>query len=131
MGGMGCQRCFDTPCTCPKVVALRYARGISNDDRKDGTMSTGCQVCGGAIPEGERVEGHTALCAEVLGQRYRARIALLEAVASAARDDLASYRTVGDTPTGALYLAVPGVEAERRLIVLRDALRVLAEKPMG
>lgn len=41
-------------------------------------MSTTCQVCMGAIPDGEKVDGHTALCAEVLGQRYRARIAELE-----------------------------------------------------
>lgn len=53
------------------------------------------------------------------------RMALLDAVASAARDDLVSYKTVGDTPTGSLYMAVAGVEAERRLIVLRDTLRDL------
>lgn len=53
------------------------------------------------------------------------RLAKLEAVAAAARDDLASYKTIGDTPTGALYMAVSGVESERRLIVLRDALQAL------
>lgn len=53
------------------------------------------------------------------------RIAKLDAVVTAARADLASYKTVGAAPTGALYMAVSGVEAERRLIALRDALRDL------
>lgn len=57
------------------------------------------------------------------------RIEKLETVASAARDDLASYKTIGDAPTGRLYMAVAGIEAERRLIVLRDALNALAELP--
>jgi hypothetical protein len=30
-----------------------------------------CNVCGGAIPEGEIVEGHTALCAEVARRHAR------------------------------------------------------------
>ena len=29
-------------------------------------MSTTCQICRGAIPNGKRVDGHTALCAEVV-----------------------------------------------------------------
>lgn len=33
-------------------------------------MSTTCQICGGAIPDGEQQGGHTALCAGVVGERF-------------------------------------------------------------
>ena len=31
-------------------------------------MSSTCGVCSGAIPDGETVDGHTALCAQVVSQ---------------------------------------------------------------
>ena len=37
-------------------------------------MSETCGVCSGAIPDGAEVDGHTAVCAEVIrlrGERYR------------------------------------------------------------
>jgi hypothetical protein len=90
-----------------------------------------CDRCGGErrnVVDGDdpdlrwMTETHTS---QQCISNLKARVGKLEVVASAARDDLASYKTVGDTPTGALYMAVSGVEAERRLIVLRDALRAL------
>ena len=35
-------------------------------------MSTTCQICGGAIPDGDQPGGHTALCAGVVGERLGA-----------------------------------------------------------
>jgi hypothetical protein len=41
-------------------------------------MSSTCGVCSGAIPDGETVDGHTALCAEVVRARSEARVKELE-----------------------------------------------------
>jgi hypothetical protein len=45
---------------------------VSRDSKLTGLSET-CQVCLGAIPDGETVNGHTALCAEVVRRETRQR----------------------------------------------------------
>jgi len=43
-------------------------------------MSATCDVCRGAIPDGETVDGHTALCAAVVSKEARRLRAALEEI---------------------------------------------------
>lgn len=43
-------------------------------------------------------------------------------IVAAARAMVGAFKTVGDAPGAALYLAVAGVEAEKRIVALRTAV---------
>lgn len=44
-------------------------------------MNTTCQICGGALPNGEQPGGHTALCAGVVGEQLGIAVAALHLIA--------------------------------------------------
>jgi len=44
-------------------------------------MSVTCEICRGAIPSGEPLGGHTALCAGVVGEQLGIAVAALHLIA--------------------------------------------------
>jgi hypothetical protein len=45
------------------------------------TRLTTCEICGGAIPNGEQMGGHTALCAGVVGEQLGIAVRALDLIA--------------------------------------------------
>ena len=55
-----------TRVTCGLRIGYAVAFERLACDERGIPMTITCKVCRGAIPEGEKVDGHTALCAEVV-----------------------------------------------------------------
>jgi hypothetical protein len=55
-------------------------------------MSVTCEICLGAIPSGEPLGGHTALCAGVVGEQLGVAVAALHLIAGTHGAEVANPR---------------------------------------